>query len=169
MKKRALSKKRAAEAEKEIVEIDMDDKEATPVEDLEGRLPPEEPKQPTQPKEQPEIPTQTGEVNLQEKELEKSKITEGPILDKMMEMFLQLSKERKEDNQSLKEELGELGNKIENTNKRIEENSKKMEEDNQSLSKKMDDMVIEIKNDSKLFREELRNNRTCLLYTSRCV
>ena len=37
MPKRAMSKKRAAEAEKEI---DMDDKEATPVEDIEGRLPP---------------------------------------------------------------------------------------------------------------------------------
>ena len=37
MPKRAISKKRAAEAEKEI---DMDDKEATPVENIEGRLPP---------------------------------------------------------------------------------------------------------------------------------
>ena len=38
MPKRAISKKRAAEAEKEIEEIDMDDKEATPVEDIEGRV-----------------------------------------------------------------------------------------------------------------------------------
>ena len=35
MKKRALSKKRAAEAEKEIEEIYMEEKEATPVVDME--------------------------------------------------------------------------------------------------------------------------------------
>ena len=42
MQRRATSKKRAAEAEKEI---NMEDKEATPVEDVEVLLPPEEPKQ----------------------------------------------------------------------------------------------------------------------------
>ena len=54
MQRRATSKKRAAEAEKEI---DMGDKEATPVEEVELLLPPVEPKQ-------SEEPTQTREVNL---------------------------------------------------------------------------------------------------------
>ena len=63
MQRRATSKKRAAEAEKEI-EINMEDKEATPVEDMEMLLPPAEPKQPAQPKIQLDIPTQTGDVNL---------------------------------------------------------------------------------------------------------
>ena len=43
MQRRATSKKRASEAKKEI---DMEDKEATPVEDVERLLPPVEPKQP---------------------------------------------------------------------------------------------------------------------------
>ncbi|KAI0243815.1 hypothetical protein L0F63_007377 [Massospora cicadina] len=51
MQRRATSKKRAAEAEKEV---DMGDKEATPVEDLEVLLTPVEPKQPAPPEEQPE-------------------------------------------------------------------------------------------------------------------
>ena len=61
MQRRATSKKRAAEAEKEV-EIDMENKEATPV-DVESSLPPVLSKQPAQPEEQPEMPTQTGEVN----------------------------------------------------------------------------------------------------------
>ena len=64
MQRRATSKKRAADAEKEI---DMGDKEATPVEIVETLLPPAEPKQ-------PEIPTQLGEINLQEKEVRLSLI-----------------------------------------------------------------------------------------------
>ena len=39
MQRRATSKKRAAEAEKEV-EMDMENKEATPVEDVERLLPP---------------------------------------------------------------------------------------------------------------------------------
>ena len=114
MPKRAISKKRAAEAEKEI---DMDDKEATPVEDIEGRLPPAEPNQPAQQEKQPENHTPTESMSLQD-----------------------LLKLIGEDNKSLKEELS---NKIENTNKKIDETSKKMESDNQllkeELSKKMDE------------------------------
>ena len=109
IKFKQVPKKRAAEAEKQIEKIDMDDKEATPIEDIEGRLPPAEPNQPEQQEEQPEKHTQTGDVNLKEKELETSNTTENPILNKVMEMFLQisqkmnstkeeLSKERKEDN-----------------------------------------------------------------------
>ena len=60
MQRRATSKKRVAEAEKEV---DMGDKEATPVEDPEGLLTQVEPKQPAPPKEQPEVTTQTGEAN----------------------------------------------------------------------------------------------------------
>ena len=53
MQRRATSKKPAAEAEREI---NMDDKEATPVEDIEERLPPAEPNR----------PAQTEDVSLQE-------------------------------------------------------------------------------------------------------
>ena len=51
MHKRATSKKRAAEAEKEI---SMEDTEATPVADVEMLLPPAEPNKPTQQEEQTE-------------------------------------------------------------------------------------------------------------------
>ena len=50
MPKRATSKKRVAEAKKEI---GMDDKKATPGEDIEVRLPPVELNQPAQQEEQP--------------------------------------------------------------------------------------------------------------------
>ena len=46
MKRRATSKKRAEEVDKEI---NMDDKEATPVGDVEEILPPTEPSRPVQP------------------------------------------------------------------------------------------------------------------------
>ena len=69
MHRRATSKKRAAEAEKEL---DMDDKEATSVEDIEVVLPPAEQKQPAQRKEQQEKPTQTGDANLLEMMLEET-------------------------------------------------------------------------------------------------
>ena len=68
MQRRATSKRRAAEAEKEL-EIDMDNKEATPV-DVESSLPPVLSKQPEQPGEQPEMPTQTGEINVRKERLE---------------------------------------------------------------------------------------------------
>ena len=89
MQRRATSKKRAAEAEKEV-EVDMENKEATPVEDVERLLPPVLSKQPAQPEEQPEIPTQTGDINVPEKEAEKYKTTEDSKMDKIMEMFLQM-------------------------------------------------------------------------------
>ena len=44
----------------------MDDKEATPVEDIEVVLPPAEPKQPAQREEHPERPTQTEDADLLE-------------------------------------------------------------------------------------------------------
>ena len=74
MPKRSTSKKRATELEKEI---DMENKEATPVEDLEMTLPPVEPNQPALPEKQSEKPITTEEAKL----------------DKIMEMFLQMSKE----------------------------------------------------------------------------
>ena len=85
--------------------------------------------------------------------------------------------ELKEDNRSTKEELG---HKIENTNKRIEETSKKIESDNQQLKEelrennrkleeKMGERLEELREDNQLLREELREANHCLLYTSRCV
>ena len=63
MQRRATSKRRAAEADKEIV---MDDKEATPVEDLEEILPPIEPSRPIQTEELHERPAITGDINIME-------------------------------------------------------------------------------------------------------
>ena len=59
MQCRATSKKRAAEAEKEV-EMDTENKEATPVEDVERLLPPVEPKQPAPPEEQLKYQRQQG-------------------------------------------------------------------------------------------------------------
>ena len=47
-------------------QVNMEDKEATPVEDVETLLPPVEPKQPAPPEEQPEKPSQTENVAIQE-------------------------------------------------------------------------------------------------------
>ena len=101
MLRRATSKKRAAEAEKEL---DMDNKEATPVEDVEKMLERVEHKQPEPPEEQPEIHTQTGDVNVQDQE--KSKTTENPILEKMMEMFMQMKKDMEEKSKELNKDIG---------------------------------------------------------------
>ena len=54
MQRRATSKKRAAEAEKEV---DMGDKEATPIGDPEVLVTPVEPKQTAPPEKQPEVTT----------------------------------------------------------------------------------------------------------------
>ena len=53
MQRRATSKERAAEAEKDV---DMGDKEATPVEDIEVLVTLVEPKQPALTDIQPEVP-----------------------------------------------------------------------------------------------------------------
>ena len=89
MQRRATSKKRAAEAEKEI---NMEDKEATPVEDVEMMLPPIEPTKPMLQKEQPEVPTQTGDVNIPEKQVEKSTRTENGDMQEMFRLMMEMSK-----------------------------------------------------------------------------
>ena len=61
--KRSTSKKRAADADPKI---NMDEKEATPVEDVEARLPPIEPEKPAQRGDQPGQPTQPEGMNLVE-------------------------------------------------------------------------------------------------------
>ena len=63
MHERATSKKRTAEVEREL---NMDDKEATPVEDVEMMLPPAEPTKPAQQEEQSNRPMQTKEKIFQE-------------------------------------------------------------------------------------------------------
>ena len=100
MQRRATSKKRAAEAEKEM---DMGDKEATPVEDPEVLVVQVEHKQQETPAEQPEVTTQTGEANVPNKEVEKSTTTEESKMDKIMEMFLQLSKKMDSTKEDLRE------------------------------------------------------------------
>ena len=75
----------------------------------------------------------------------------------------------------------ELGNKIEKTKEELSGMNKNMEdlkEDNQSLSKKIDETnkkmeeemgkkLEDLKEDNQSFKEEFK--ATCLLYTSRCV
>ena len=92
MHRRATSRKRAMEAGQEI---NMEDKEATPVEDVELMLPPAEPNKPAPQKEQPE----------------KSTAKEDTKFDQMMEMLLREFKTTKE----------ELGNKMEENSKKMEE------------------------------------------------
>ena len=115
MQRRGTSKKRAAEAEKEI-EVDMDNKEATPVE-AEEVLPPVLSKQTEQPGEQPELPTQTGEVNVQERYVEKSKTAEEIRMDMMMEMFQREFKSLKEDNKKMDENSKGLKEELSGVNK----------------------------------------------------
>ena len=50
----------------------MDDKEATPVEDIKAILTPAEPTKTARPEEQPERPTQTGDANLLEMMMEET-------------------------------------------------------------------------------------------------
>ena len=131
------------------------------MEDVEKILERVEHKQPATPAEQPEIPTQTGDVHVQDKEVEKSRTIEESTMNKMMEMFLREFK-------SISEKLSQdLHKKLDSFVENFEERSKKMvenfEERNkkmvENLSKKMDDWVIDIKNDNKLFREKLREDR----------
>ena len=104
MQRCATSKKRAAEAEKEI---NMEDKEATPVEDVETLLTPVGHKQPAPPEEQPEKPSQTENMTTQEmiRQLMETMKENSKKLSKDME---ENNKERKEDNQSLNKKLEEL-------------------------------------------------------------
>ena len=89
-------------------------------------LPPLEDKQPVPSEEIPEVTTQTEEVNVPEKK--KSKTMEENI----MEMLLQMNKKMDDNNKSTKEELG---HKIENTNKKIEETSKMCIRDRSMITK----------------------------------
>ena len=71
-------------------EINMDEKEVTPVEDVEVILPPMEPTKPTRREDQPEQPTQQGDANF---------------LEMMKEQFTQIDKKIDDSNKELKEEL----------------------------------------------------------------
>ena len=82
------------------------------MEDVEEILERVEHNKPAPPEKQPEVPTQTGDVHVQDQE--KSKTTEGPMLERMMEMF-----------KELKKDIGETSKKLDSN---TEENSKRMEE-----------------------------------------
>ena len=99
-------------------------------------------KQPATPEEQPEIPTQTGDVHVRDKEVEKSRTTEEDTMNKLMEMFMQMSKKMDaigDTNKNLESKMEGVNKKLDSTteenNKKMEESNKKMEE---NLSKKMD-------------------------------
>ena len=64
-------------------------------------------KQPAPPEEQPEVPTQTGDINVPDKEIEKTEPTEGSKMEKLMEMFLKISKDMEESNKKMNQELKE--------------------------------------------------------------
>ena len=81
-------------------------------------------KQPAPPEEQPEIPTQTGDVHIQDKEIERSKTTEESKIDKLMEMFLQMNQDLHKKMDSTQEEIKVSKQEM---SKQMEENSKKME------------------------------------------
>ena len=66
----------------------MEDKEATPVEDMEMILPPIEPTKPRLQKELPEVPTQTGDVNITEKQVERSTRTENGDMQEMFRLMM---------------------------------------------------------------------------------
>ena len=120
----------------------MGDKEATPTEDLDVLLTPVEDKQTASPEEQHEVPMQTGDVNVPEKEKEKSQTTEGTRLDQIIEMFLQLNKKM----DSIQEEF-------KSWNEEMREDRLKREELRKEKTK-------EIKNDSQPETEEIPNDKT---------
>ena len=74
-------------------EIDMEDKEATPVEDIEKRLPPAEPTEPIPQGKQADKPEQTEEINFQE------------TLVRMMMEMREASKKAEENSKKSREEL----------------------------------------------------------------
>ena len=161
------------------------------MEDLEVLVTPVKHKQPAPPEEQPEVPTQTGDINVPDKEVEKSKTTEETKMDKLMEMFLEMNK-------NLESKIEGVNKKMDSTQEENKSTSKKL---NQDLNKKMDDNNQSTKEDlnginknieSKLEEngkklEELKEDnhgttntnmgyqgsraypQNCLLYTSRCV
>ena len=107
-----MSKKRAVEAEREI---NMDDKVATPVEQIGAILPPVEPNRPAQPE----------NVSLQD----------------IMRLMGEFSETLKNNNKELKEGLNETNKKIDGNSKKMEEkiddNSKKMEESMETLKEEL--------------------------------
>ena len=102
-------------------EINMDDKEATPVEDLGEILPPTETNRPVQPEGLPERTTQTGDTNLLE------------MIKRMMGEF---NETLKNNNKELKEELCQM----------IGDSYKKLRED---LKESFKEAREKLKNDSK--------------------
>ena len=109
MQRRATSKRRAAEADKEI---DMDDKEATPVEDLEEILPPTEPSRPVPQEEQIEKPTQTGDADFLE-------ILRA--MNKNMESLKENFNEKlNKNNESLTKNMESMNRKMDDSQKNIE-------------------------------------------------
>ena len=125
--------------------------------------------QPAPPEEQPEVPTQTGEVHVQDKEIEKSKTTENSKMDKLMEMFLKMSKDNEETSKNLNKKMEGMEEKMDSTNKDMEESSKERKEDNHSPVSYTHLNVIMEK--TKVLYSIIRSEPTkaCLLYTSRCV
>ena len=97
-------------AKKGTEDINMDDKEATPVEDPEEIIPPSEPEQPKQ----PEKPTQTGDTSLQE------------IMRVMMENNQKTEDSQKKMEETLKKNIESLK---EDLNKKLDDNSKTLKED----------------------------------------
>ena len=111
----------------------MDDKEATPVEDIEQILPPMEPAEPIQSEDQPEKPTQTEEERFQEiMGIQKDFKKELKETNKNIES---LSKKIDDGKENFKGELKDFKGELNKTNQSIES----LKDDNQKLSQQMDE------------------------------
>ena len=110
MHRRPTSKKRAVDAEQEI---NMDEKEAMPVEDIKAILPPMEPTKPTRRAGQPEQPTKQGDAN-----------------------FLEMMK-------FMKEQFTQIDKKMDDTNKKIDDSNKELKEELKADNQKNNESLKE--------------------------
>ena len=127
---------------------------------MERLLPPVEPKQPAPPEEHLEVPTQTGDVNVPDKEIEKSKTTKDNKMDKVMEMFQQMMKKMDEERKARREHRKSIREILGDQNKKLEEDIKKMREDRLLREELRKDRTKEIKNYNKPETEEIPNEKT---------
>ena len=98
---------------------DRDNKEATPVEDLEEILPPTEPSRPIQTEEPPERPTITGDSNIME------------MLKNMMEENRKHMESSQKNNESLTKNIESMNKKMDDSQKNIELLKEELKEDGQ--------------------------------------
>ena len=127
MHRSATSKKRAGEAKKEL---DMDEKEATPVEDIEAVLPPAEPTKPAQREEQLDRHIQTEKERFQETmmELKEGLKDNNKNIESVNQKIDDIKKKlRKNFKGELNKNIESLKEDSQKLSQQITENNKKME------------------------------------------